>query len=100
MPVLLAGVAALGLAFGSFLNVALYRVPRHESLARPGSHCPSCGHAVRARHNIPLAGWLMLRGRCADCAKPISPRYPLVELLTGLLFVAVTLACTHLLHGA
>ena len=89
MPVLLAAVALLGLAVGSFLNVVIYRVPRDESLAHPASHCPNCGEAVRHRHNIPVLGWLMLRGRCADCGNPISPRYPLVEAGTAVLFVAV-----------
>lgn len=79
----------LGLAVGSFLNVVIYRVPRDESLVRPGSHCPHCGSAVRNRHNVPVFGWLMLRGRCADCAAPISARYPLVEAGTAALFVAV-----------
>jgi leader peptidase (prepilin peptidase)/N-methyltransferase len=87
-PLLLAGL--LGLVVGSFLNVVIYRVPRDESLLRPGSHCPHCGTAIRARHNIPVLGWLQLRGRCADCRAPISARYPLVEIVTALLFVAVT----------
>jgi leader peptidase (prepilin peptidase) / N-methyltransferase len=88
-PLLLTVVALLGLAVGSFLNVVIYRVPRDESLVRPGSHCPHCGHAVRNRHNIPVLGWLLLRGRCADCSAPISVRYPLVEAGTAALFVAV-----------
>jgi leader peptidase (prepilin peptidase) / N-methyltransferase len=88
-PLLLGTVALLGLAIGSFLNVVIHRVPRDESLVRPGSHCPHCGHAVRGRHNIPVFGWLLLRGRCADCAAPISVRYPLVEVGTAALFVAV-----------
>ncbi|MBB2947896.1 leader peptidase (prepilin peptidase)/N-methyltransferase [Actinoplanes lutulentus] len=83
----LAGV--LGLAVGSFLNVVIYRVPRGESLVRPGSHCPHCDSAVRPRHNVPVLGWLLLRGRCADCRTPISVRYPLVEAGTAALFVAV-----------
>ena len=88
--VLLVGVVGrLGLAVGSFLNVVIHRVPRDESLVRPGSHCPHCGHAVRNRHNVPVFGWLLLRGRCADCAAPISARYPLVEAGTAVLFVAV-----------
>jgi leader peptidase (prepilin peptidase)/N-methyltransferase len=82
-------VGVLGLAVGSFLNVVIHRVPRDESLVRPGSHCPQCGNPVRARHNVPVLGWLMLRGRCADCATPISARYPLVEAGTTALFVAV-----------
>jgi leader peptidase (prepilin peptidase)/N-methyltransferase len=79
----------LGLVVGSFLNVVIHRVPRDESLVRPGSHCPHCGNAVRNRHNMPVLGWLLLRGKCADCSAPISPRYPLVETGTALLFVAV-----------
>ncbi|WP_328465586.1 prepilin peptidase [Actinoplanes sp. NBC_00393] len=91
MPLLplLSIVALLGLAVGSFLNVVIHRVPRDESLVRPGSHCPQCGHAVRNRHNVPVLGWLLLRGRCADCGTRISPRYPLVEAGTAALFVAV-----------
>jgi leader peptidase (prepilin peptidase) / N-methyltransferase len=96
MPFLVAAVALLGLAVGSFLNVVIHRVPRGESLLRPASHCPSCDHPVRARHNLPVVGWLMLHGRCADCAAPISVRYPMVELVTALLFVAVTVQVVHL----
>src|ERR1700712_3277239 len=85
-------VALLGLAVGSFLNVVIYRVPRDESLVRPGSHSPHCGHEVRNRHNVPVLGWLLLRGRCADCSAPISVRYPLVEAGTALLLAAVAVA--------
>lgn len=90
MAFLIAVVALLGLAVGSFLNVVIYRVPRDESLVRPGSHCPQCGATIRNRHNIPVLGWLLLRGRCADCGNRISARYPLVEAGTAVLFVAVT----------
>lgn len=76
---------SLGLVFGSFLNVVIYRLPRGESLAFPGSHCPSCGAPIRAADNVPLLGWLLLRGRARCCKVAISPRYPLVELLGGLL---------------
>lgn len=96
MPILVAAVALLGLAVGSFLNVVIHRVPRGESVLHPGSHCPGCGHAVRARHNVPVLGWLVLRGKCADCEEPISPRYLLVELATAVLFVAVTVQVVHL----
>jgi leader peptidase (prepilin peptidase) / N-methyltransferase len=89
-PLLLSIAALLGLAVGSFLNVVIHRVPNNQSLVAPGSHCPHCGHAVRNRHNIPVLGWLLLRGRCADCQAPISVRYPLVEAGTAVLFVAVT----------
>jgi leader peptidase (prepilin peptidase)/N-methyltransferase len=99
MPVLIAVVALLGLAVGSFLNVVVARVPVGESLIRPGSHCPTCQAEIRARHNIPVLGWLMLHGRCADCNEPISVRYPIIELVTGALFVATTanVAKLHLL---
>ena len=90
MALLLGVVAVLGLTVGSFLNVVIHRVPRGESLVRPGSHCPHCAAPVRRRHNVPVLGWLLLRGRCADCAAPISVRYPLVEAGTAALFVAVT----------
>jgi leader peptidase (prepilin peptidase)/N-methyltransferase len=88
-PMLLCIVGLLGLAVGSFLNVVIHRVPRDESLVRPGSHCPDCGSEVRNRHNVPVLGWLLLRGKCADCRAPISARYPLVEAGTAVLFVAV-----------
>ena len=87
---LVALAAILGLAVGSFLNVVIYRVPRHESVVSPGSHCPDCNQPVRGRHNVPVIGWLVLRGRCAECHRPISARYPLVEGVTALLFAAVT----------
>jgi leader peptidase (prepilin peptidase)/N-methyltransferase len=74
---------------GSFVNVVVHRVPRNESLLRPGSRCPTCGTAIRPWHNVPVLGWLWLRGRCAHCRQPISARYPLVEAATAMLFVAV-----------
>jgi leader peptidase (prepilin peptidase)/N-methyltransferase len=89
-------VALLGLAVGSFLNVVIYRVPRGESLVTPASHCPSCGVPIRPWHNVPLFGWLFLRGRCASCRTRISVRYPLVELGCALLFVALALRLSHL----
>lgn len=76
---------SLGLTFGSFLNVVIYRLPRDENLAFPASHCTSCGKPIKIIDNLPLLGWLMLRGRARCCKAPISPRYPLVELLGGLL---------------
>jgi len=77
-----------GLMLGSFLNVVAFRLPRGESLVRP-SHCPSCGAAVRPYDNVPVLSWLWLRGRCRPCGERISPRYPVVEAVTALLFVAV-----------
>jgi leader peptidase (prepilin peptidase)/N-methyltransferase len=82
-------IGVLGLAVGSFLNVVIHRVPRDESLVRPGSHCPGCGSPIRRRHNVPVLSWLLLRGRCRDCGAPISVRYPLVELATAALFALV-----------
>jgi leader peptidase (prepilin peptidase)/N-methyltransferase len=76
-----------GLVFGSFGNVVIWRLPRNESLSSPGSHCPSCGHAVRPYDNVPVLSWLLLRGKCRDCAAGISVRYPVVELLSGCLWV-------------
>jgi len=81
----------LGLAFGSFLTVAIHRVPAGESLVRPRSRCPACGTQLRAVDNVPLGSWLALRGRCHACGAPISVVYPLTELATGALFVAVAL---------
>jgi leader peptidase (prepilin peptidase)/N-methyltransferase len=83
---LIAFACLLGLLIGSFLNVVVWRVPRGESVAQPGSHCPACGHAVRTRDNVPVVSYLLLRGRCRDCDAAISTRYPLVELLTALVF--------------
>ena len=84
-------IGLLGLVVGSFLNVVIYRVPRDESLLRPGSHCTSCRAAITPIHNIPVLSWLLLRGRCARCDARISPRYPLVEAGTAGLFLSVTL---------
>jgi leader peptidase (prepilin peptidase)/N-methyltransferase len=67
-------------------------VPAGQSVVRPASRCPNCLHVIRARHNVPVLGWLMLRGRCADCANRISVRYPVVELATGATFVAAVVA--------
>jgi len=86
---ILAFAAAFGLVIGSFLNVVVWRVPRGESLVRPPSACPGCGHQIRARDNVPVLSWLVLRGRCRDCGGSISARYPLVEAATAVLFVAV-----------
>lgn len=86
MIVVAAGL--LGLVVGSFLNVVAYRVPRRQSVVWPGSHCPACGSTIRARDNVPVLSYLVLGGRCRDCAVRISWRYPVVEAITGLLFAA------------
>lgn len=86
--------ALLGFVVGSFLNVVIYRLPARLSVVSPGSHCPRCDHPIRWYHNVPVAGWLVLRGKCRDCGEPISWRYPAIEGLTGVLF-----ATAYLVHG-
>ncbi len=86
----------LGACIGSFLNVVVYRLPRGESLIHPGSRCPACGHPIRWYHNIPVFGWLMLRGRCYDCGAKISARYPLVEAAVAALFALLAWGWQHL----
>jgi leader peptidase (prepilin peptidase)/N-methyltransferase len=86
---LVLGCALLGLLIGSFLNVVIWRVPRKLSVVRPPSHCPQCETPIRPIDNIPVAAWLVLRGKCRHCGNPIPVRYPLVEAGCGLLFAAV-----------
>lgn len=87
---LIAGFAGIvGLLIGSFLNVVVYRVPLGLSVVSPSSSCPNCATRIRSYDNIPVLSWLLLRGRCRTCAEPISARYPLVELTTGVLFFLV-----------
>jgi leader peptidase (prepilin peptidase)/N-methyltransferase len=81
-------IALFGLAFGSFLNVCIVRLPRKQSILTPGSHCPLCNHPIRWFDNIPLVSYLLLRGRCRDCHARISPRYVTVEALTAILLIA------------
>jgi leader peptidase (prepilin peptidase)/N-methyltransferase len=81
----------LGLLIGSFLNVVIYRIPRGENIAFPASHCPACGHDLRWYHNVPLFSWLFLRGKCAFCGEKIAIQYPIVELSTALLWLALFL---------
>ena len=80
-------VFLLGISIGSFLNVVILRLPRNESLIKRSSHCMTCGAKIRARDLIPVFSWLALRGKCHSCGEKISPRYPIVESLNGLLFV-------------
>lgn len=103
---LLAFAIPLGLVFGSFLNVVIYRLPRGENIAYPGSACPGCGAPIHAHQNIPVLSWLLLRGKAACCGARISARYPLVELTGGLAAFAIVEAVlprlaedTSLLHG-
>jgi leader peptidase (prepilin peptidase) / N-methyltransferase len=91
MPSLFEIVASgiVGGLIGSFLNVVIWRLPRDESIVSPGSRCPSCERPIAPYDNLPVVSWLFLRGRCRHCGTSISPRYPLVELLTALAFAAV-----------
>jgi len=85
---LIAGIIfAFGLAFGSFLNVWIYRLPRGLSIVHPRSACPHCGKPIAFYDNIPVLSWLILRGRCRNCSAHVTPRYLIVELLTGGLFL-------------
>ncbi len=86
-PFLAAAIFGLGLCFGSFLNVCVYRLPRGKSVVTPRSACPHCGDLIPLYHNVPVLSWLILRGKCRACKAPISPRYLLIEILTGLLFL-------------
>lgn len=86
LGVLVAISALFGLAIGSFLNVVIYRVPRHESIVSPPSACPGCHQEISPRDNIPVVSWLLLHGRCRNCGTAISAQYPLIELATGILF--------------
>jgi leader peptidase (prepilin peptidase)/N-methyltransferase len=85
----LAYAALMGLVLGSFLNVVIYRLPLRQSLVSPPSRCRKCGYSLRWFDNIPVLSWLMLGGKCRQCRDPISAQYPIVELITGALFVLV-----------
>ncbi|ELS00959.1 prepilin signal peptidase PulO-like peptidase [Xenococcus sp. PCC 7305] len=82
-------VFIVGACIGSFLNVVVYRIPAGLSLIHPPSRCPQCQHRLGKTENVPILGWLWLRGRCRWCKTAISPRYPIVEFVTGLLFLIV-----------
>jgi leader peptidase (prepilin peptidase) / N-methyltransferase len=84
--ILIGAAGILGLIFGSFATAAAYRIPRHEPISKGRSRCPSCGSTIRAIENIPVFSYLFLRGRCRHCGRRISPRYPVIELVTGTLF--------------
>jgi leader peptidase (prepilin peptidase)/N-methyltransferase len=96
MTALIAVISGVyGLVIGSFLNVVIWRVPRHESLVAPGSHCPECDTPIAPHDNIPLVSWMLLRGHCRHCRAPISIRYPFVELATAVLFAGVGARFAH-----
>lgn len=84
-------IFVLGLVIGSFLNVCIYRIPMKKSLSKGFSHCPTCDHRLHTKDLVPVFSYLSLKGRCRYCKTPISKRYPLIELLTGLLFLFVFL---------
>jgi len=79
----------IGSVFGSFLNVCIYRIPKNISLIHPGSACPSCEKRIPLYHNVPILSYLLLRGRCAECKTAISMQYPLIELMTALVTIAL-----------
>ncbi len=93
-PIFFPLVFILGTLLGSFTNVVIYRIPRHESLVLPGSRCPHCGKPIQPWDNIPIVSFLILKGRCRSCGYPIAWRYPLVELAAGVLLVLVWLHIT------
>jgi leader peptidase (prepilin peptidase)/N-methyltransferase len=100
MTLFIAAIAGVfGLMIGSFLNVVIYRVPIGMSVVRPASACPNCGSGIHAYDNVPVVAWLALRGRCRSCSAPISARYPLVELGTGVFFFLVSLPIATQLAG-
>ncbi|MCK9442993.1 MAG: prepilin peptidase [Tissierellaceae bacterium] len=84
-------ISLYGLLIGSFLNVCIYRIPREESIVFPSSHCPSCNTKLRWYDNIPLVSYLSLMGKCRYCGGPISPQYPIVELLNAFLYIIIYL---------
>ena len=90
--VLLIWLFLLGGCFGSFMNVVIYRLPAGKSLLNPGSRCPLCEKPIRPYHNLPVIGWLLLRGKCYDCGAPISIRYPMVEAVVAVAFLLLAVA--------
>jgi len=81
--------AIMGLSIGSFLNVVIHRLPLGQSLVSPGSRCPKCGYALRPYDNVPVVSWVLLGGKCRQCRAPISAQYPIVEVVTAMLFILV-----------
>jgi len=81
----------LGLIVGSFSNVCIYRIPKNESIIYPASHCPKCSSPIKPVDNVPILSYILLKGRCRNCKNKISIQYPLVELLTGLIYLIIYL---------
>ena len=98
-PILLGGTVVLGLCVGSFLNVCILRLPNDLSLLTPPSTCPRCNHPISWRDNVPLVSWLLLRGRCRYCRKPISVQYPIIELAVGLIWIGALARYGVTLHA-
>src|SRR5947209_19828893 len=98
-PMLLFGAMLLGLCLGSFLNVCIVRLQNDQSLLSPPSACPHCKHPIAWRDNIPVASWLLLKGRCRHCGAPISRQYPVVEAAVGLIWIAGVLAYGVSVHA-
>ena len=98
-PFIAIAISVVGLCFGSFLNVCILRLPKDQSLLRPPSTCPHCGHRIAWFDNIPVVSWLVLRGKCRQCGAGISVQYPLIELLVGLIWLACYLLYGLTLHG-
>jgi leader peptidase (prepilin peptidase) / N-methyltransferase len=90
LPLLLIWALIFGSMLGSFFNVVIYRMPIGESVVWPPSRCPNCGRGVKALENIPVFSWVLLRGKCAGCANPISAQYPIIEAITGITAMAIT----------
>ena len=98
-PFLAVAATIAGLCFGSFLNVCLLRLPQDQSLLSPPSTCPQCGQRIAWYDNIPVVSWLVLLGRCRRCGKPISPQYPLIEALVGVLWLAAYITWGFTFHA-
>src|SRR3989442_2707156 len=98
-PILLFGAGLLGLCLGSFLNVCIVRLPNDQSLLSPPSSCPHCKHPIAWRDNVPVASWLLLKGRCRHCGAPISRQYPVVEVAVGLIWISGLLAYRVSVHA-
>jgi leader peptidase (prepilin peptidase) / N-methyltransferase len=92
-------VFLIGAIVGSFLNVCIYRLPRHESIVFPASHCPHCGKPIKFYDNIPLLSYVILRGKCRNCKQNISGRYPIIETISGLLAIAIVIKYGLTLHS-
>jgi len=92
-------VFLIGAIVGSFLNVCIYRLPRHESILFPASHCPNCGKPIKFYDNIPLLSYVVLRGKCRHCKQNISARYPIIETISGLLAIAIVIKYGLTLHS-